>query len=101
VDGKCDTEIVCSTDAPEQEIIDIYNPSISLKVTMSMTPKDNAMARIDNLMQIYKGEKDQNTYEEIYTYDKEIDYWNTSPEDAIAFFNDQYMGSLTLADLGL
>jgi hypothetical protein len=68
---------------------------------MSMTPKDNALARIDNLVQIRLGQLDQNTYLEINTYDKEMDYWNTTPEDAIAFFNDQYMGNLTLADLGL
>jgi ABC-type sugar transport system substrate-binding protein len=101
VDGVCTTEIVCSTDAPEQEIKDIYNPNLSLKVTMSMTPKDNAIARIDNLVGIRLGKIDQNTYVEINTYDQEIDYWNTKPEDAIAFFNDQYMGNLKMADLGL
>jgi ABC-type sugar transport system substrate-binding protein len=101
VDGVCQTEIVCSTDAPESEIKAIYDPTSSLKVTMSMTPKDNALARIDNLMDIYLGKIPQNEYLEINTYDKEIDYWNTKPEDAIAFFNDQYMGDLTLADLGL
>ena len=101
VDGVCTTEIVCSTDAPEQEIKDMYNPSLALKVTMSMTPKDNALARLDNLVEIRTGKIDQNTYLEINTYDKEMDFWNTKPEDAIAFFNDQYMGNLTLADLGL
>ncbi|MCL1894921.1 MAG: substrate-binding domain-containing protein [Clostridiales bacterium] len=101
VDGVCDTEIVCSTDAPEQEIKDIYDPSCALKVTMSMTPKDNAIARLDNLMEIYTGKMDQNTLTIINTYDKELDFWNTKPEDAIEFFNVQYMGNLTLADLGL
>ena len=99
-EAKCLTEIVCSTDAPEQEIKDIYNPNVSLKVTMSMTPKDNALARIDNLMQILLGKIPQGEYLEINTYDQEIDYWNTKAEDAIAFFNDQYMGALTLEDLG-
>jgi len=100
-EAMCLTEIVCSTDAPEQEIKDLYDPSLSLKVTMSMTPKDNAIARIDNLVQIRLGQIDQYTYMEINTYDQELDYWNTKPEDAIAFFNDQYMGNLTLADLGM
>ena len=100
-DGVCLTEIVVSTDAPEQEIIEIFNPASSLKITMSMTPKDNAIARLDTLMKIYLGELDQNTLVEINTYDQAIDFWNTPPEEAIAFFNEQYMGNLTLADLGL
>ena len=100
-EAKCLTEIVASTDAPEQEIIEIFDPTSSLKITMSMTPKDNAIARIDNLMDIFLGNVDQHTLVEINTYDQPIDFWNTSPEDAIAFFNEQYMGNLTLADLGL
>ena len=101
VDGVCTTEIVCSTDAPEQEIKEIYDPTSALKVSMSMTPKDNAIARIDNLVSIRLGDIDQYAYLELNTYDWELDFWNTTPEDAIGFFNDQYMGNLTLADLGL
>jgi ABC-type sugar transport system substrate-binding protein len=99
--GKCLTEIICSTDAPEQEIKQIYDPTCAVKVSMSMTPKDNAVARVDNLVQIYLGEIAQDKYLELNTYDWELDYWNTTAEDAIAFFNEQYMGNLTLADLGL
>ena len=101
VDGVCTTEIVCSTDAPEQEIKEIYDPTSALKVSMSMTPMDNAIARIDNLVNIRLGKIEQNAYLELNTYDWELDYWNTSPEEAIEFFNNQYMGNLTLADLGL
>ena len=100
-DGVCLTEIVVSTDAPEQEIIDIFDPTTSLKITMSMTPKDNAIARLDNLVDIRLGNVPQDELLIINTYDKAIDFWNTDPADAIAFFNEQYMGNLTLADLGL
>jgi ABC-type sugar transport system substrate-binding protein len=101
IDGVCQTEIIVSTDAPEQEIKQIYDPTIAVKISMSMTPKDNALARIDNLMDIYTGKVPQNEFLEINTYDWALDFWNTPPEEAIAFFNEQYMGNLTLADLGL
>ncbi len=100
-DGVPLTEIICGTDAPEQEIKWVYDPTSSFKLTMSMTPKDIAMARIDTLMQIYTGELAQDEYVEIYTYDKLIDYWTVPAEEALEFFNEQYMGNLTLADLGM
>lgn len=100
VDGKCSTEIEVSTDATENEIKDIYNPTKSLKASMSMTPKDIAIARIDNLFDIYTGKVDQNKYVELDQYDKEIDYWNVKVADAVQFFNDQYMGKLVATDLG-
>ena len=101
VDGVPQTEIVASTDAPEQELMMLFDPTNSLKITMSMTPKDNALARIDNLVDIRLGNIPQDEFLIIYTSNKAIDFWNNKPEDVIAFFNDQYMGNLTLADLGL
>jgi len=96
----CLTEIVVSTDALEQDIVEIYDPASSLKISMSMTPKDNALARLDNLMDIYLDNVYQHSLIEINTYNQAFDFWNTDPAEAIAFFNEQYMGNLTLADLG-
>jgi len=96
VKGVCTTEILVSTDAPETELRDIYNPSKSLKVTMGLTPKDNAIARIDNLFDIYTGKVPQNKYMVIETQDKEIDYWTVKASDAAKWFNEQYSGNITL-----
>lgn len=96
VNGVCETEILVSTDAPETELRDIYDPNKSLKVTMGLTPKDNAIARIDNLMDIYLGKVPQNEFLLIETFDKQIDYWNTSASEAAEWFNEQYDGNITL-----
>lgn len=96
VKGVCQTEILVSTDAPENELKDIFDPSSSLKITMGLTPKDNAIARIDNLMNIYQGKTPQEKFLLIQTHDKEIDYWNTTPQAAAAWYNEQYDGNITL-----
>lgn len=96
VDGVPQTEILVSTDAPESELINLYDSTCSLKVTMGLTPKDNAIARIDNLMDIYTGAVAQDEYIEIPTYDFQIDYWNTDVKDAQDWYNEQYMGNITL-----
>ena len=100
-DGVPLTEIVISVDAPEQEIIEIFDPTSSLKITMSMTPKDNAIARLDNLVDIRLGNIPQFERLIINTYDVKIDFWNTPPQEALDFHNDQYMNNLTMADLGM
>jgi len=95
VDGKCLTEILVSTDAPANELEEIFDPTSSLKITMGLTPKDNAIARIENLVDIYLGKVPQDEFLVIETYDKEIDYWNTTPEEAAAWFNEQYGGDVS------
>ncbi len=95
VGGKCLTEILVSTDAPENELREIFDPTSSLKVTMGLTPKDNAIARIDNLMNIYLGKVPQDEFIVIETFDKEIDFWNTTPKEAADWFNEQYGGNVS------
>lgn len=96
VNGVPQTEILCSTDAPETELKYIYDSTSSLKITMGLTPKDNAIARIDNLFDIYTGKVAQDKYIEVKTFDFEIDYWNVDPKVAQDWFNEQYMGNITL-----
>ena len=91
VNGKPLTEIVVGTDAPEAELKQVFDPSVSLKVTMGLTPKDNAMARIDNLMDIYTGKVDPDKFILILTEDKQIDYWSADVKEVEAWLKDQYM----------
>ncbi len=98
VDGVPLTEIVASTDAPESEIRDIYDPTKALKLTMGMTPKENAMARIDTLVGIKKGEIPQWETKDIITEDWFISYWDVTVEEAVAWFNEQYAGTLVVED---
>jgi len=98
VDGVPLTEIVASTDAPEGEIRDIYDPTKALKLTMGMTPKENAMARIDTLVGIKKGEIPQWEIKDMITEDWFISYWDVTVEEAVAWFNEQYAGTLVVED---
>ena len=94
VDGKPLTEIVVSTDAPEGEIRDVYDPTKALKLTMGLTPKENAMARMDTLVGIKKGEIPQWELLEVVTHDYYISYWDVPVQDAVVWFNEQYAGNL-------
>ena len=91
VNGKPLTEIVVGTDAPEAELKQVFDPNVSLKITMGLTPKDNAMARIDNLMDIYTGKVDPDKFILILTEDKQIDYWSADVKEVEAWLKDQYM----------
>jgi len=91
VDGVPETEILVGTDATEQELINIFDPSSSFKVTMGLTPKENGMLKVDTLMKVYSGEIDPDTAEVINATDVEIDFWNSSIEEVQAWMEEQYM----------
>jgi ABC-type sugar transport system substrate-binding protein len=94
VDGVPQTEIVASVDAPESEIRDIYDPTKALFMTNGLTPKENAIARIDTLVGIYTGQIPQWELVEVVTKNFYIDAWNTPVEEAVEWFNVQYAGNL-------
>lgn len=100
VDGVPLTEIVASVDAPESEIRDVYDPTKALFMTNGLTPKENAMARIDTLVGIYKGEIPQWEEVVVTTHNFYIDAWNVTPEEAVEWYNEQYAGNLTVGPDG-
>ncbi len=100
VDGVPLTEIVASTDAPESEIRDVYDPTSAVKLTMGLTPKENAIARIDTIVSIYNGEIPQWELLKLVTYDYYIGYWTVPVEEAVVWFNDQYAGNLEVDEEG-
>ena len=89
-DGVCETEIVVGTDATGEEMSLIYDPSTSFKVTMGLTPKDNARKIIDTIVAVMKGEIDPDSDVTIDTGDKEFDYWAVDVEEAREWYADQY-----------
>lgn len=91
VDGVPQTEILVGTDATEQELINIFDPTCSFKVTMGLTPKENGILKVDTLMKVYTGEIDPDTAEVINATDLEIDFWNSDIEDIQAWMEEEYM----------
>lgn len=99
--GKPLTEILCSVDCPENELIACFDPSSSLKMSMGLPPKETAMVRIDTMMKIKNGEikqEDPNA-EVIYVPNKLIGYWTQQDvNEAVEWYNDQFGASLEVPE---
>lgn len=91
IDGVPQTEILVGTDATEQELINIFDPSSSFKVTMGLTPKENGMLKVDTIIRVYLGEIDPDTAEVINATDIEIDFWTSDIAVVQAWMEEQYM----------
>ena len=97
--GKPLTEILCSVDCPENELIDCFDPSSSLKMTMGLPPKETAMVRIDTMMKIKNGElkQDDSSLDTIYVPNKLIGFWTQKDvKEAVDWYNEQFGASLTV-----
>ncbi|NLB77434.1 MAG: sugar ABC transporter substrate-binding protein, partial [Clostridiaceae bacterium] len=102
--GKMDngvplTEILCSVDCPENELIGAFDPNSSLKMSMGLPPKETAMVRIDTMMKIYTGEMKQidESLEDIYVTNKLIGYWTQKDvNEAVDWYNEQFGATLAV-----
>jgi len=95
--GKPLTEILCSVDCPENELVSCFDPSSSLKMSMGLPPKETAMVRIDTMMKIKNGELKQEdpSLDTIYVPNKLIGYWTQKDvKEAVDWYNDQFGASL-------
>jgi ABC-type sugar transport system substrate-binding protein len=99
--GVPTTEIVCSVDCPVSEMKLIFDPSSSLKASLGLPPIGTSKAIIDMIVKIYLGEiaATSQPAEEIFGPVQVVDAWNMTAEDAIAWYNEQFGTSLTVADI--
>lgn len=100
-DGVPLTEIVASVDCPENELIEIYDPSSSLKMSLALPPKETGMFRIDNLMDIRNGkipQVDPANRKPLYIPASLVGYWNMKPEEAVQWYNDQFQAEVKLPE---
>lgn len=100
-DGKPLTEILCSVDCPENELIACFDPSSSLKMSMGLPPKETAMVRIDTMFKIKNGELKQEdpNAQTIYVPNKLIGYWTQKDvKEAVDWYNDQFGASLKVPE---
>jgi len=98
-DGVPLTEIVVSTDCPENELLDIYDPSSSLKMSMGIPPRETGMVRIDNLFAIKEGkikQVDAANRKAIFIPNLLIGYWSMKPDEAVKWYNEQYNANVTM-----
>jgi ribose transport system substrate-binding protein len=95
-DGKCLTEIVVGTDATEAELIKVFDPQSSFKITQGLQPAVNGAAEVDLMVKIKKGEIQMTEYIVVDTYNKFISYWDTSLDEAQKFLSYQYFSEVDL-----
>lgn len=91
--GKPLTEIVCSVDCPENELISVFDPNSSLKMSMGLPPKETAIVRVDTMMKVYNGEMDQldPNRDTVFVTNKLIGYWSQeNVQEAVEWYNDQF-----------
>jgi ribose transport system substrate-binding protein len=96
VDGKCLTEIVIGTDGTEGELVKVYDPTSSFKITQGLQPAVNAKAEMDLIVKMIKGYQDSDEWIQLDTFNKFISYYSTTIEDAQEFVGYQYFSELDL-----
>jgi ABC-type sugar transport system substrate-binding protein len=74
--GVPTTEFVEGTDADLAEMVKIYNPNNSFKITQGQKAVDNSRAKIDTMVKMLKGELDPYKWVEVPTYNVPISYYD-------------------------
>jgi ribose transport system substrate-binding protein len=95
-DGKCLTEIVVGTDATEAELIKVFDPNSSFKITQGLQPAVNGAAEVDLMVKIKKGEIQMTEFYVMDTFNKFISFWDTSLDEAQKFLSYQYFSEVDL-----
>jgi ribose transport system substrate-binding protein len=102
VNGVPQTEIFVGTDATEAELLKVFDPSSSMKITQGLQPKVNAMAKVDLLMQVINGEIPMDKWTEVKTFNILLNYWDNSVDEGTKFLQEQYFSEIDLKkELGL
>jgi ABC-type sugar transport system substrate-binding protein len=96
VKGKPVSEIVIGTDATEGELLKLFNPSSSFKITQGLQPSVNAKTECDLLMKLINGEKAWDQWEVVDTFDKFMSYWSMKVEDGTKFLQQEYFSKVDL-----
>lgn len=98
VDGKPVSEIFVGTDATAAELLKLFDPNSSFKITQGLQPKINAEAEIDTMMQMINGEIPMDEWKEVPTLNKLFSYWDNTVEEGTKFLQDQYFLDVDLVE---
>lgn len=91
------TEILVGTDASESELLKLYDPSSSLKITQGLTPKENGQLKVDTLIKMLYGEIGLSDKVEFAGSNFVFDYWSVNVEDAEAWMKEEYNSDVSLS----
>ena len=90
------TEIFVSIDGSTPEAQEIVSPNSALKLSMALSPKNNAKTLTDTLLKTMKGEIDPKSSTRVDTFDKIINGWTDSIDDIQKFVTDEYFANIDL-----
>ncbi len=93
------TEILCSVDCPQNELISCFDPNSSLKMSMGIPPKEVAYKKIDTLFDIKDGKINKDSSELIYVPNKLIGYWSQKDaKEAFDWYNEQFEADVKIPE---
>ncbi|MDM8523471.1 sugar ABC transporter substrate-binding protein [Desulfococcaceae bacterium HSG8] len=105
VNGIPQTEIVIGTDANVEELIKLYDPKSSFKITQGQKAVTNSVAKIDTMMKMLNGEMPINQWIEVETFNEFISYWDEKTGKAEwgqKWLKEQFLSDTDLAkEVGL
>lgn len=97
--GVPTTEIICSVDCPQNELILCFDPNSSLKMSMGIPPKEIAYAKIDTLFAIKDGKIQKDDPQLIYVPNKLIGFWSQSDaKEAFDWYNEQFEANVQIPE---
>ena len=102
IDGVPQTEIFVGTDATEAELLKVFDPNSSMKLTQGLQPKVNAMAKVDLVMSMINGEIPMDEWKNVKTLNILLNYWDNTIDEGTTFLKEQYFSEIDLKEeLGL
>lgn len=97
-DGVPVSELFVSIDGTEPELIKIFDPASSLKMTMALSAKSNGTALIETMKQVIDGEIPMDEETVVTTQNKILDYYNMTVEDEQAFLEEEMNSTIDLKE---
>jgi ribose transport system substrate-binding protein len=102
VNGIPQTELIVGTDGTDAELLKVFDPSSSFKMTMALSAKANGEALVDTILKVINGQIPREGETVITTQNKIIDYYNMSIEEAQQFLIEEFKSKTDLKkEIGL
>jgi ribose transport system substrate-binding protein len=102
VNGIPQTELIVGTDGTDAELLKVYDPASSFKMTMALSAKANGEALVDTILKVINGQIPRQGETVVTTQNKIIDYYNMSVEEAQKFLIEEFKSTTDLKkEIGL
>jgi ribose transport system substrate-binding protein len=96
VNGIPQTELFIGTDGTESELLKIFDPTSSFKMSMALSAKANGEALVDTVMKIINGDIPMEGETIVTTQNKIIDFYSMTIDDGQKFLADEYKSAIDL-----